>query len=101
MSRTRKISAESSFFICDHRKYSSYSEDNKQIKLYYMEEKEMLNNGFIKMVIIMIQGVIGHYAEMYRPAIVDIIGKIGYNMICIAIVVTIVYMLGFFGKERC
>ena len=101
MSHTRKISAESSFFICDHRKYNSYSEDNKQIKFYYMEEKEMLNNGFIKMVIIMIQGVIGHYAEMYRPAIVDIIGKIGYNMICVAIVVTIIYMLGFFKKERC
>ena len=66
-----------------------------------MEEKEMLNNGFIKMVIIMIQGVIGHYAEMYRPVIVDIIGKIGYNMICIAIVVTIIFMLGIFKKEHC
>lgn len=61
----------------------------------------MMNNGFIKIVMILVQGLIGHYAGIYRPVLVGIIGIVGYHMICIAIVVTIMYLLGIFKKGIC
>ena len=61
----------------------------------------MMNNGFIKIVMILVQGLIGHYAGIYRPVLVDIIGVIGYYVICATVVLVIMNLLGVFKKGIC
>ena len=61
----------------------------------------MINNNMIRILMVVIQGIVGHFVDMYEPAIVNTIGIIGYNMIFIVVIANVMMALGFFKKENC
>lgn len=62
----------------------------------------MFNNGIIRVLMLIIQMMVGNIIDAYRPVITGSIGTIGYRMIFVAFVITVIYALfGVFDKKNC
>lgn len=60
----------------------------------------MFNNGIIRVLMLIAQMVIGNVVDTYRPVITDSIGTVGYRMIFVVFIITVIYALGVFDKDK-